>query len=152
MPFCPVNHSTPWRSKVAVFRLASRRSLGNAKSFTSRVAGSTRAIAFNVQVRRAADELARVRTWDEIVNLLAQVFGASEFDVVRLTVQKHGPASPRREYHLEDGLIVAVSHKEYIQLGQPRLLSMVRDNGCFIDVKSVFSPGKMDRGIQYWSL
>ena len=29
---------------------------------------------------------------------------------------------------------------------------MVRDNGCFIDVKSVFSPAKMDRGIQYWSL
>jgi hypothetical protein len=29
---------------------------------------------------------------------------------------------------------------------------MVRDNGCFVDVKSVFSPAKVDRGIQYWSL
>jgi hypothetical protein len=29
---------------------------------------------------------------------------------------------------------------------------MVRDNGCFIDVKSVFSPTKLERGIQYWSL
>jgi hypothetical protein len=29
---------------------------------------------------------------------------------------------------------------------------MVRDNGCFIDVKSVFSPDKVERGIQYWSL
>jgi hypothetical protein len=45
-----------------------------------------------------------------------------------------------------------VSHKEYVQMGQPKLLSMVRDNGCFIDVKSVFAPAKMERGIQYWSL
>src|ERR1700730_18817498 len=46
MPFCPVNHSTPWRSKLAVFRWALRRSLGSGKSFTARVAGSTRATAF----------------------------------------------------------------------------------------------------------
>ena len=56
------------------------------------------------------------------------------------------------EYKNLDGLIVAVSHKEYIQLGQPKLLGMVRDNGCFVDVKSVFAPAKMERGIQYWSL
>jgi len=56
------------------------------------------------------------------------------------------------EYKNLDGLIVAVSHKEYIQLGQAKILSMVRDNGCFIDVKSVFAPAKMERGIQYWSL
>src|SRR5205814_363450 len=36
----------PWRSKVAVFRFALRRSLGSGKSLTARVAGSTRAIAF----------------------------------------------------------------------------------------------------------
>jgi UDP-N-acetyl-D-glucosamine/UDP-N-acetyl-D-galactosamine dehydrogenase len=56
------------------------------------------------------------------------------------------------EYKGLDGLIVAVSHKEYVQMGQPKLMSMVRDRGCFIDVKSVFAPDKMDRGIQYWSL
>ncbi len=56
------------------------------------------------------------------------------------------------EYESLDGLIVAVSHKEYIQLGQQKLLGMVRDGGCFIDVKSVFSPAKMERGIHYWSL
>jgi UDP-N-acetyl-D-galactosamine dehydrogenase len=56
------------------------------------------------------------------------------------------------DYRNLDGLIAAVSHKEYVQLGQPKLLSMVRDRGVFIDVKSVFSPHKMDRGIQYWSL
>jgi UDP-N-acetyl-D-galactosamine dehydrogenase len=72
------------------------------------------------------------------------------------------PAEAKHEYGLTlnqledyknlDGLIVAVSHKEYIQLGQAKLLGMLRDNGCFIDVKSVFAPAKMDRGIQYWSL
>jgi len=60
--------------------------------------------------------------------------------------------SQLEEYKNLDGLIVAVSHKEYLQLGQAKLLGMVRDNGCFIDVKSVFAPGKMERGIQYWSL
>jgi UDP-N-acetyl-D-galactosamine dehydrogenase len=72
------------------------------------------------------------------------------------------PAEAKHEYgvtlnQLEefknlDGLIVAVSHKEYVQLGQAKLLGMVRDGGCFVDVKSVFSPAKIDRGIQYWSL
>jgi UDP-N-acetyl-D-galactosamine dehydrogenase len=72
------------------------------------------------------------------------------------------PAEAKRQYgvtlnQLEDykdldGLIVAVSHKEYIQLGQSKLLGMVRDNGCFIDIKSVFSPANIERGIQYWSL
>jgi UDP-N-acetyl-D-galactosamine dehydrogenase len=56
------------------------------------------------------------------------------------------------EYKNLDGLIVAVSHKEYIQLGQAKLQGMLRDNGCFIDIKSVFAPAKMDRGIRYWSL
>jgi UDP-N-acetyl-D-galactosamine dehydrogenase len=56
------------------------------------------------------------------------------------------------EYESLDGLIVAVSHKEYVQLGQQKLLGMVKDGGCFIDVKSVFSPAKMERGIHYWSL
>jgi UDP-N-acetyl-D-galactosamine dehydrogenase len=86
-----------------------------------------------------------------------------EFGIEPLIHDSRGnPAEAKHEYGLTlnqledyknlDGLIVAVSHKEYIQLGQQKLLGMVRDNGCFIDVKSVFSPGKMDRGIQYWSL
>ena len=56
------------------------------------------------------------------------------------------------EYKNLDGLIVAVSHAEYVELGQKKILGMLRDNGCFIDVKSVFSPTKLERGIQYWSL
>ncbi len=66
---------------------------------------SPRAISFNVQVRRAADDLAATQSWDQIVDLLAGLFAESEFDVVRLVVQKHGATSERREYRLEDGLI-----------------------------------------------
>src|SRR6187551_3442832 len=43
--------------------------------------------------------------------------------------------SPLEAYAALDALIVAVSHKEYIQLGQQKLLGMVRDKGVFIDVK-----------------
>ena len=39
-----------------------------------------------------------------------------------------------------------------MQLGQAKLMGMVHDNGCFVDVKSIFSPTKVERGIQYWSL
>jgi len=67
---------------------------------------STRAISFNVQVRRAADALEKTATWDQIVDLLARLFAESEFDAVRLIVQKSGRDSPRREYRLEDGLII----------------------------------------------
>jgi UDP-N-acetyl-D-galactosamine dehydrogenase len=86
-----------------------------------------------------------------------------EFGIDALIHDARGnPAEAKHEYgvslnHIDDyknldALIVAVSHKEYLQIGQQKLLGMVRDNGCFIDVKSVFSPGKCERGIQYWSL
>jgi UDP-N-acetyl-D-galactosamine dehydrogenase len=51
-----------------------------------------------------------------------------------------------------DGLVLAVSHKWYLGLGQPRLMSMIRDGGLLVDVKSVLDPAKLERGIQYWSL
>ncbi len=51
-----------------------------------------------------------------------------------------------------DALIVAVSHKQYLQMGQKRLMDMVADNGAFIDVKSAFSASAMERGLTYWSL
>ena len=86
-----------------------------------------------------------------------------EFGIEPLVHDSRGnPAEAKHEYgvtlnQLEeytnlDALIVAVSHKEYVQIGQAKLCGMVRDNGCFIDVKSVFSPSGVERGIQYWSL
>ena len=60
--------------------------------------------------------------------------------------------SPLEELKDLDGVILAVSHKEYLSLGQPNLLGHVRDGGVFVDVKSALDPSKVDRGIRYWSL
>ncbi len=51
-----------------------------------------------------------------------------------------------------DALIVAVSHKEYLAMGQAKLQSFVRDGGILIDVKSALEPTRTERGIRYWSL
>ena len=72
------------------------------------------------------------------------------------------PAEALREYGTKlvpieelaglDALILAVSHKWYLSLGQPRLLAAVRDGGIVVDVKSVLDPARVDRRIRYWSL
>ncbi|MDO8666765.1 MAG: hypothetical protein Q7J79_09145, partial [Gemmatimonadales bacterium] len=69
----------------------------------------TRAIQFNVSVRRAADGLDRVRSWDEIVRILADLFAESEFDGVRLTLRPTNDDGGRREFRLEGGEIVEES-------------------------------------------
>ena len=51
-----------------------------------------------------------------------------------------------------DAIVLAVSHKEYLDLGPAKLVGMVRDGGLFVDVKSALSQAQMERGIQYWSL
>jgi len=51
-----------------------------------------------------------------------------------------------------DGLIIAVSHKEYLSMGQQKLTDLIRTDGVMVDVKSVMDPSKIERGIKYWSL
>jgi UDP-N-acetyl-D-galactosamine dehydrogenase len=51
-----------------------------------------------------------------------------------------------------DGLILAVSHKWYLESGPARLVGMIRDGGIVADVKSVLDRSKVDRGITYWSM
>jgi UDP-N-acetyl-D-galactosamine dehydrogenase len=54
-----------------------------------------------------------------------------------------------------DAVVLAVSHRYYLDLGLDRLFGMVRDGGIFVDVKSVLGPaqpGESRRGIRYWSL
>jgi len=68
----------------------------------------------------------------------------------------------RHEYGLElcaleelralDGLVFAVSHKQYLEMGIEKLSAPLRDGGIFIDVKSVVDPSKLGRNIRYWSL
>jgi len=48
--------------------------------------------------------------------------------------------------------VLAVSHKWYLDLGQARLTSLIRDGGVLADVKSVLIPGLVDRNVRYWSL
>ncbi|MBK6686285.1 MAG: nucleotide sugar dehydrogenase [Deltaproteobacteria bacterium] len=51
-----------------------------------------------------------------------------------------------------DGLVIAVSHQAYVEMGQQKILSFVRPGGAIADVKSLLDPAKMERGITYWSL
>ncbi len=51
-----------------------------------------------------------------------------------------------------DGIVFAVAHKAYAEMGPERLTAPLRDGGVFVDVKSVFDASKMTRGIRYWSL
>jgi UDP-GlcNAc:undecaprenyl-phosphate/decaprenyl-phosphate GlcNAc-1-phosphate transferase len=70
----------------------------------SRGMTQTRAISFNVQVRRATDALAACTSWDDIVHVLGALFAESEFDSVRLVVYSDG--AQRHEYRFEDGQLV----------------------------------------------
>jgi UDP-N-acetyl-D-galactosamine dehydrogenase len=86
-----------------------------------------------------------------------------EFGVQTLLHDPHANAAEtKHEYGLElnpledfralDGLVVAVSHKAYMEMGVDRLLNCVRDGGVFMDVKSAFDPAKLGKRVRYWSL
>ena len=72
------------------------------------------------------------------------------------------PAEVHHEYGLDlcsfdelkdlDGLVFAVSHKAYLELGLEKIAAPLKDGGVFIDVKSVVDRTKLGRGIKYWSL
>jgi len=79
----------------------------------------------------------------------------------------HDPLGNREEAHEEygieicewsamsalDALIIAVPHAKYMEKGVDNLLSLVRDGGVVIDVKSVLDPARIgNRGLIYWSL
>jgi UDP-N-acetyl-D-galactosamine dehydrogenase len=60
--------------------------------------------------------------------------------------------TPIEEFVGLDALIVAVSHKWYLGLGQPGIEALVRDGGVIVDVKSILDPAKTRRGVRYWSV
>jgi UDP-N-acetyl-D-galactosamine dehydrogenase len=49
-------------------------------------------------------------------------------------------------------VILAVSHKWYLELGQTGIQSMIRDGGVLVDIKSVLDPARTVRRIRYWSV
>jgi UDP-N-acetyl-D-galactosamine dehydrogenase len=54
-----------------------------------------------------------------------------------------------------DALVLAVSHRYYLELGVAQLAGMVRDGGVLVDVKSALDPAQVTRSsatVRYWSL
>jgi UDP-N-acetyl-D-galactosamine dehydrogenase len=60
--------------------------------------------------------------------------------------------APLEEMQKLDALVLAVSHKWYLNYGQSRLCEMVRDGGVLVDVKSALNAATIDKRIRYWSL
>ena len=86
-----------------------------------------------------------------------------EFGVQVLIHDPHANADEtRHEYGLElnqieefralDGLVLAVSHKPYLDMGCEKIIACLRDGGVFMDVKSAFEPAKVGNRVRYWSL
>jgi UDP-N-acetyl-D-galactosamine dehydrogenase len=51
-----------------------------------------------------------------------------------------------------DGVVLAVPHAAYVELGPRRIAAMLKDRGVLVDVKSVLSPAEVPAGVAYWSL
>ena len=53
-----------------------------------------------------------------------------------------------------DGVVLAVSHRAYLEMGVPNLLKVLRNaqQGVVIDVKSMFDKESFPKPIQYWRL
>lgn len=53
-----------------------------------------------------------------------------------------------------DGVILAVAHRAYMEMGTEKLLSLLRsrDRGVVIDVKSSLDQSKIPHSLQYWRL
>jgi UDP-N-acetyl-D-galactosamine dehydrogenase len=72
------------------------------------------------------------------------------------------PAEAEHEYGIKlssweemrslDGLIVAVAHRAYRDMGQEKLMSLVRHGGVVIDAKSMMKPSRPSEAVHYWSL
>lgn len=60
---------------------------------------------------------------------------------------------PWDELPQADAIIVAVAHNEYVNMPMPQLLRKVAGGGCFIDVKSRFNRGAIEKeGLRVWRL
>jgi UDP-N-acetyl-D-galactosamine dehydrogenase len=89
-----------------------------------------------------------------------------EFGVQTLVHDPHANADETRheyglvlnqleEFRALDGLVLAVSHKPYLEMGIEKMVACLRDGGVFMDVKSAFEPSALANvgtRIRYWSL
>lgn len=51
-----------------------------------------------------------------------------------------------------DGIVLAVSHRAYLEMPQEQLLASLRSGGVLMDVKSALDPQTVPSGVNYWSL
>ena len=52
-----------------------------------------------------------------------------------------------------DALVLAVAHRDFVQLPAPRLMAKVVRGGCVVDVKSALDPAPFRReGLRVWRL
>jgi UDP-N-acetyl-D-galactosamine dehydrogenase len=53
-----------------------------------------------------------------------------------------------------DALVLAVSHRDYLEMGVPKLLKLLRSahEGVVVDVKSMFDSGAFPQSLKYWRL
>ena len=49
-------------------------------------------------------------------------------------------------------VVLAVSHREYVELLKGPLFAMVKKGGVVVDVKSMIQPESVPAGISYWCL
>jgi UDP-N-acetyl-D-galactosamine dehydrogenase len=56
------------------------------------------------------------------------------------------------DFRALDGIVFAVSHKAYLDMGIEKIAASVRNGGVFVDVKSAFHANRPGRSIHYWSL
>jgi UDP-N-acetyl-D-galactosamine dehydrogenase len=87
-----------------------------------------------------------------------------EFGVAPMLTDPYAdPDETKHEYNLGlskleelvdlDALILAVSHKQYLDLGMDALLSRLKPGGVLVDVKSALDPAKVPAGrAHYWCL
>ena len=78
----------------------------------------------------------------------------------------HDPLADRKEacheYGIElcdldqlsslDGIIYAVAHRQYREMGDASLFEMLKPGGALIDVKSIVNKARVPEGIAYWRL
>jgi UDP-N-acetyl-D-glucosamine/UDP-N-acetyl-D-galactosamine dehydrogenase len=97
----------------------------------------------------------------KVPDILAEL---REFGVAPMLTDPYAdPDETKHEYNLGlskleelvdlDALILAVSHKQYLDLGMDALLSRLKPGGVLVDVKSALDPAKVPAGrAHYWCL
>ena len=96
---------------------------------------------------KVPDILTELRTFGIEAKLHDPVASAEE------AVHEYGlTLCPLEELQELDALVLAVSHKAYLEMGGEELAKRIVPGGILIDVKSALAPAKLPPSITYWSL